>query len=477
MKYIIPIIVGGLIGYATNWLAIKMLFRPYYEKRFLGFKVPFTPGLIPKEKTRIAKNIGETVGEYLLSPKAIREKLLSEKTNKEVKLWIQSNFTEIKKDDKRIKDLLEKLPKENLKEIKNSLEKFLGDLIIEEINKEENKNIIMDFMRKGLYNDNLYEKLSLNIRSFLEKVLISDEIESLIESKIDKEIEKISKDKRLLKEVLSEKTKREIESYLDENIEGFGDYLRKAIKSPKIQMKMKKSIAKMVDENISRLITSFISPESISEKIYTAIEDYINGQNSNEDILFFLKSFKDEILEKKISDLGPEILGKIDSKEGSKFILAYMAKKENQEKLFAFFDKKIKDIDREKIIKALSKEFDLILENNKIEKQIRLIIKNILDDFMNKPILNIVNKIEANFSNLYQISKTLIDNFIIKELPKIIEKFNISKIVEDEINKFDVEFTEKLILDIASKELKAITRLGALLGGILGLLSPLLQLL
>ena len=50
MKLIIPIIVGAIIGYFTNWLAIKMLFRPHYEKKIFGIKIPFTPGLIPKEK-------------------------------------------------------------------------------------------------------------------------------------------------------------------------------------------------------------------------------------------------------------------------------------------------------------------------------------------------------------------------------------------------------------------------------------------
>ena len=62
-------------------------------------------------------------------------------------------------------------------------------------------------------------------------------------------------------------------------------------------------------------------------------------------------------------------------------------------------------------------------------------------------------------------------------MPKIIEFFNISRIVEDKIQSFDVNFTEKLILDIADKELKAITWLGALLGGIMGILTPLLQML
>ncbi len=60
-------------------------------------------------------------------------------------------------------------------------------------------------------------------------------------------------------------------------------------------------------------------------------------------------------------------------------------------------------------------------------------------------------------------------------LLEIINLFDISKIVEEQINSFQVEYTEELILGIAEKELKAITRLGALLGGIMGLLSPLLQ--
>ena len=65
MQYVIGVIVGAVIGYLTNWLAIKMLFRPRTEKRILGVKVPFTPGLIPKEKDRIARNVSESVGEHL----------------------------------------------------------------------------------------------------------------------------------------------------------------------------------------------------------------------------------------------------------------------------------------------------------------------------------------------------------------------------------------------------------------------------
>ncbi len=67
-------------------------------------------------------------------------------------------------------------------------------------------------------------------------------------------------------------------------------------------------------------------------------------------------------------------------------------------------------------------------------------------------------------------------NIILKEeLYDIISLFNISEIIEEQINGFEVEYTEQLILNIADRELKAITRLGALLGAIMGLLTPILQ--
>ncbi|HAE92063.1 MAG TPA: DUF445 domain-containing protein, partial [Tissierella sp.] len=101
MKILIPIIVGATIGYFTNWLAIKMLFRPHYEKKIMGVKVPFTPGLIPKERHRIAKSIGETVGVYLLSPETIVESLSNENKDKEIRLWLEDRVSILKERDRK----------------------------------------------------------------------------------------------------------------------------------------------------------------------------------------------------------------------------------------------------------------------------------------------------------------------------------------------------------------------------------------
>lgn len=66
--YVSPPIVGGIIGYFTNDIAIKMLFRPYQAIYIGGRRVPLTPGLIPRNQERLAKNISSTIMGSLLTP-------------------------------------------------------------------------------------------------------------------------------------------------------------------------------------------------------------------------------------------------------------------------------------------------------------------------------------------------------------------------------------------------------------------------
>lgn len=59
--------VSGLIGYATNWLAITMLFKPVHKRPILG------QGLIPRQKNRIADRLAKTISSELLHPELISE--------------------------------------------------------------------------------------------------------------------------------------------------------------------------------------------------------------------------------------------------------------------------------------------------------------------------------------------------------------------------------------------------------------------
>lgn len=72
--------VGALIGYCTNYIAVKMLFYPKKEIRLGGHNLPFTPGAIPKGKPRLAKAVGNIVANDLLTEEDIKKKIFSEET-------------------------------------------------------------------------------------------------------------------------------------------------------------------------------------------------------------------------------------------------------------------------------------------------------------------------------------------------------------------------------------------------------------
>ena len=69
---LVPPVAGGIIGYFTNDLAIKMLFRPYRPIRLFGQQLPFTPGLIPSNQSRLAKRIADTIMGSLLTPEELQ---------------------------------------------------------------------------------------------------------------------------------------------------------------------------------------------------------------------------------------------------------------------------------------------------------------------------------------------------------------------------------------------------------------------
>lgn len=89
MEMVTLIIIGAVIGGVTNSLAIKMLFRPYRPIYLGSWRLPFTPGLIPKRRDELANQLGKTVMDHLLTPESIRRKLADAEFQEEVIHWAQ----------------------------------------------------------------------------------------------------------------------------------------------------------------------------------------------------------------------------------------------------------------------------------------------------------------------------------------------------------------------------------------------------
>jgi uncharacterized membrane protein YheB (UPF0754 family) len=89
--FVAPPVVGGIIGYFTNDIAIRMLFRPYKAKFLAGRRLPFTPGLIPRNQERLAKRISDTIMGSLLTPDELQKlarRLLQTERVQGALLWL-----------------------------------------------------------------------------------------------------------------------------------------------------------------------------------------------------------------------------------------------------------------------------------------------------------------------------------------------------------------------------------------------------
>ena len=94
LTIIFMVLIGVIIGGSTNYLAIKMLFRPYKAVYLFGKRLPFTPGLLPKCQVELATQLGKVVVEYLLTPESIQYKIMNTSFKKDMNEWMQG---EVKK--------------------------------------------------------------------------------------------------------------------------------------------------------------------------------------------------------------------------------------------------------------------------------------------------------------------------------------------------------------------------------------------
>jgi uncharacterized membrane protein YheB (UPF0754 family) len=156
LLFLVPPIAGAIIGFVTNVVAIRMLFRPLREIRVLGIRLPFTPGILPRQRHRLAQSIGAMVERELITPEIVRERLsrndVREKIKESLSLFTESIF------DKTPGELLantEFLPPEK---ISSAVEKLYPSLAPD----------ILDFLRR----DEIRRELESKGRIFLRNVFL-----------------------------------------------------------------------------------------------------------------------------------------------------------------------------------------------------------------------------------------------------------------------------------------------------------------
>ena len=169
-QFLIMIIISGAIGWITNWVAIKMLFRPHKEINFGLFKIQ---GLIPKRRAEIGTGIANIIQNELISVKDVISNIDRVEFSKRL--------------NDLIDDVLDKNLKKKVKEKFPLLQMFFSDKVAKDVGNTI-KDIVMENQEKIFEIFSNYAEENIDF-----EIIISDKISNFSLDKLEEIITHLAK--------------------------------------------------------------------------------------------------------------------------------------------------------------------------------------------------------------------------------------------------------------------------------------------
>lgn len=372
MTILFMVVIGAIIGGVTNSLAIKMLFRPYNPIYIRHWRLPFTPGLIPKRRKDLAIQLGRLVVNYLLTPESLQKKLTGIEFQQDLTKYIESSLYNGLNSEKTINDILHGW---GISDGQEKLQTKINGFV-------QNKyDIVMDEYRQKTVRDLLPSQMKMTIENkfpFMSAFILQKGIDYFS----------------------SDEGRHRIEKLLEDFVQNRGGML--------------KNMLQKLLGNVN--FTDKIQPE----------------------IIKFLKS------------------------KGTEELLTSLLITEWE---------KILDWQGEKLEEKFEKQQMISI----LQKNIHKVIK--LEKWLNTPLKELTVTLQEPIIKVIPQAVEKMCAWLSTEVEVMMKKLKIAEIVREQVELFPIERLEQMLLSIISSELKMITYLGALLGGLIGVFQGIIAIL
>lgn len=503
MEYIIGSLVGAIIGYITNWLAIKMLFRPHKEIRIGKFKVPFTPGLIPKERHRMARSVGETIGRHLLTKDTIIQSLCSESMNEHLDSWVQTKVKAIESSNRTVRDEIKAVLGDEYPYFIEQTNMKLSKFLINYINEKSVKQAVGKYIKEqvmlqianrpqAISQSQLYKSIKNRLLDMIIEYRDSEKFYIQVKKLIEEKVYEIKGIDKSFQEVIPEEIADSIKVYVYDKKANIAAAIKELLKQEKTEEKLKEIIGSTISAKLNPMIAMFINVDKIYQMLVMGLYEFLDNEENHNDIALMVNEIIDGLLKSSVSSVvsgfpeeginsGIKSLINLFKEEivDEKFIRGSFQRIEHKFNSYQSIEEMLKEsgMDYESTIEVfVQTRIEAIVESNFFKTKLADVTALTIDKLLNADMKMIFNEEGDKISSsISKVVRDLYNKFIENEASGIIELIDVAKIVEDKINEFDVDYAEQIILEISSRELKAITWLGALLGAIMGLLSPVMS--
>ncbi len=515
LTYAAPPLVGAFIGYMTNYVAIRMLFRPLRPWTIFGLRVPLTPGVIPSRRGQLANNIGEMVGEHLLTNTDVQRAINEQGFQQELRQLIQGRVSSfLAKDLGPIETVIpERFRGHFLAGMKIMRWRFLkhlhchltSDPVLEKFADKVTTHID-EFLAHPL-SEKISKEDQDDLVQFIEnsasRLLDSDEVDNWLKEKTSAWLHGLKEEERGLNQLLPEDLTTLILKKIEEVTPEFLEKLAQLLQEPETQQKMAHGLAAAVGNFASSLgpmaalLGNFLNPDTIAEKILGYLQDkgddikkFLLDDQVREQTAAFLVEQANAFLTRPVGGL----ISKIDDSTMDQ-IAAGLAGQLSTLLKDPVTAQTIADIFRGELTKRQDRPLNEILteflgqerlesgrqwvggelvsviQTGGVKRMIDKLVTSLLEDKLLKapigPLADFLPK--AIVEGIDDFLLQQVTDVLGREVPGLVDSLGFKEMVTKKVNGLDLLHLEGLLLSIMQEQFKYINLFGALLGFFIGL--------
>ena len=518
--YILPPLLGALIGYVTNYIAIRMLFRPLHPWRIAGIRVPLTPGIIPSQRHELARKMGEMVGSHLLTSNDVATALEKPLFRQKLQLAVSEKLDHFmgqslgpaisllpQRFHNRFYDLLDVLRWKFIKSIRTyiaapTFEKKLNQFCLSQLNQFLHNDLACFLTPER------YQQGREHVEQRLQQWLKSDSVAQNVASFIDTQSEQLIRSNKSLKQLLPEDLQNVLLAQLEQEIPQLLNHFSTTLDDPQMRKTMEEKVRQGIDgfiesiEGLSAIIAAFFD----MEKVYTRLPEFMDkasdelrvwlrSEKVHHDVASALRERLEHWLDQPISSYLEQMpyekvagMKRFLREHGVNFVQSDTTRQHMIEWLergvdgikdrpFAELLAQIgTDESAEIIAQQISTTLLQLAQSESLQqsfdRELQLKINYWIAE---RPLGELATRLPSDARD--ELHHGLFEQLIIllkKEIPPLVDTLDIRLIVEEKVNSLDILQVEDLLMGIMKEQFKYINLFGALLGMLIGLLNLLL---
>ena len=487
-----PFIIG-FVGYITNWLAIKMLFRPH-RRRWYSFG---WIGVIPKNRAKLSSKVGVMVGEKLIGEEEITKVLRTDNVKNTLSATIETELTKfLKNDHGTISEILEKTGLQ-----KETVIKKLSELLEDEATTKGITEAVASISA------HMFEKLAdtqLNtlipekgVDNMLKNAFTNGKWQAVIINELSNKLNNLVLSGKSLSDILPDKVNSSTNKMSDFLTDKSLDILNKMFEDEESCKKIANKLIALkdglfkgggIDQLKLGFLNMFLNEDTIQELVQKHLPNLIAGIKEDSTvkkrISTGIKVKIDEFIQKPLyahaGKIGFETVYEIRGEYISK-IQKYLASESFIENISQAIENTLSDsnitidtlastlginLKDEKTINSIISKLagsqalksTLPYAVYKILQNVR--VSNIYDSIPSKSFSEAVNRIQEGTNRLLE-----------KNIPGIMRAINLSEIVERKVNTLNLYEVEDILFGFMKDQFKWINILGFALGFLFGLIQ------